>query len=55
MEKQFKISQIGQKARVLIEKQLKNGVFEGWSDNYIRLNLHGDNIKLGKFYNWIIE
>ena len=55
MGRDFRASQKGQKVRVLVEKELDDGVFEGWSDNYIRVRLNGENIVPGEFYDWIIE
>jgi len=48
-KKCFEASQKKYKLRILVEKQVQDGSFEGWSDNYIRIKLNGTDIKPGQF------
>ena len=41
-------SQIGKTVPVLIEKQINNDHFQGWSDNYIKINLLDEELKVGE-------
>lgn len=47
-KKQFAATQIGKTLPVLIEKETAPGVFEGWSDNYLRIVLSENNLHVGE-------
>lgn len=47
-KKSFARSQFGKIVPVLLEKNTKSGVFEGWSDNYIRVAVSGEDLQIGK-------
>ena len=55
MNRKFIRSQNGSNVRVLIEKQLKDGSFEGWSDNYIKVNISAPDIPVGDFVDWTLN
>ena len=44
----FITSQIGEIVPVLIEKQINSDNFQGWSDNYIKINLLSEEQKVGE-------
>jgi threonylcarbamoyladenosine tRNA methylthiotransferase MtaB len=50
-KKQFALLQIGKDLPVLLEKETVPGTFEGWSDNYVRVTLSGDNLHIGEIIN----
>ena len=47
-QKQFAATQIGKELSVLIEKETTPGIFEGWSDNYLRISLPENNLHAGE-------
>ncbi len=46
---EFSNSAVGQKLRVLIENEPKEGVFEGWSDNYLRVVIEDASLEKNMF------
>jgi threonylcarbamoyladenosine tRNA methylthiotransferase MtaB len=54
MNKNFAESQKGSNVRVLIEKENSDKSFEGWSDNYIKVNISGEGIVPGEFKDIIL-
>ncbi len=52
---EFANSHIGKSIEVLLEKEIRPNVFEGWSDNYLRIKAHGSNLKQNELHQVQIE
>ena len=49
-KKKFISSQVGKVLPVLLEKKIAHDLFEGWSDNYIRISITDKNLHIGEIF-----